>query len=779
MDLDNLSFINNSGVFNASNRNDSVLFASQFLNAEQTDIFSEICQSIFVDYHTNCFSESSFKDTVNGFKETAANGVQIFQRTFDNRRNGGHRIEFIIKSLEAERNIFDLILKLFQAELISQNNDEKTTLLKRLFMENAEFRRLATLLHWSEEAAFYNPTGFSQLIQEVEHLENIEHALSNAALQKKFAHLDSIYLGQLSEEDAENLERIKRIFFCLLRCGRSTRLSELAEHTGLSSLKAYLKVRQMLTDPDTTPIEETAENYEFAESRLHFKSTASTILSLPGNIVSDTDRCIWSTLSGNLESLLSFAENPDDILWTYINCAVEAILDEEIILSHKIEDDSLIPSDADNLPKSVATVFSKFSSKCNDIYYKIIGYLTANNFNEVVNLIYSDATSEDFELNNLRLYAHLVLLIKNGNYKYDKVKGDKIVYLYTKVLITLEMYSLVPYYLSKLEKSEAVEKMVNFLYEINGESMRVEILKAAAEVKFSVGELCIKVYEKAKRENPLDDNRKLSDAIAQRINIWKFLLIFPEDTACEALIECNNLLRELFERDRYAEAMELLENSPQNLTIQTTEFIKNLPIDENRDEAMIRRIHDQQREFNSYLLYLEIMEKFTFWQHRINEEFSERPNKISDVEYAKLDVVQKAEYERQMKQAMTKLQAHLKDCEKYQNVVVNQIIDLLQQTPTFFASCLDLNDVENQEEHEARVSQLSRIHERYLYYTITMLITLYRKSQNEEDVLNVANLLMDSRYDLYVHLSKESLRKLIAEISKSGFVLALNNGEEE
>uniref|UniRef100_A0A914QTI4 Uncharacterized protein n=1 Tax=Panagrolaimus davidi TaxID=227884 RepID=A0A914QTI4_9BILA len=111
--------------------------------------------------------------------------------------------------------------------------------------------------------------------------------------------------------------------------------------------------------------------------------------------------------------------------------------------------------------------------------------------------------------------------------------------------------------------------------------------------------------------------------------------------------------------------MELLENFPQNLTIQTTEFIKNLPIDENHDEAMIRRIHDQQREFNSYLLYLEIMEKFTFWQHRINKEFSERPNKISDVEYAKLDVVQKAEYERQMKQAMTKLEAHLKDCEKY------------------------------------------------------------------------------------------------------------------
>uniref|UniRef100_A0AC34G1Z8 Uncharacterized protein n=1 Tax=Panagrolaimus sp. ES5 TaxID=591445 RepID=A0AC34G1Z8_9BILA len=280
MDLETRSFANNSGIFNAIDRNDSTLYASQFLNAEQTDVFSEICQSIFVDYHATCLSEASFEDTLNGFKETAMNGVQIFQRTFNNGKKGDRRIEMILNSLKAERNIFDLILKLYRAEVIAQQKDENTSLLKRLFMENAEFRRLATLLHWSEEVAFQDPIGFSQLVKEVEHIGSIDHALSHAALQKKFAHLDSVYLKQLSDEDSENLERIKRIFFCLLRCGRSARLSELAEQTGLSSLKAYLQVRQLLTDPDSTPLEETAESYEFAESRLNFKSTASLILSL-------------------------------------------------------------------------------------------------------------------------------------------------------------------------------------------------------------------------------------------------------------------------------------------------------------------------------------------------------------------------------------------------------------------------------------------------------------------------------------------------------------------
>ena len=75
--------------------------------------------------------------------------------------------------------------------------------------------------------------------------------------------------------------------------------------------------------------------------------------------------------------------------------------------------------------------------------------------------------------------------------------------------------------------------------------MRNEVLKAAAEVNFDIGKLCIEVYAKAKKENPLNDGQKLSDSIAQLLNTWKFLLIAPE-AACDALIECNNLLRELF-----------------------------------------------------------------------------------------------------------------------------------------------------------------------------------------------------------------------------------------
>ena len=238
--------------------------------------------------------------------------------------------------------------------------------------------------------------------------------------------------------------------------------------------------------------------------------------------------------------------------------------------------------------------------------------------------------------------------------------------------------------------------------------------------------------------------------------------------------------------------MELLAIAPQNLTVETTEIINKLPPTE-QNKALIRRIQDQQREYNSYLLYLEIMEKFSLWQHRINEEIPERPKKISDVEYAKLDVIQRTEYERQMNQALSKISSHLKDCEQHQNIVAQQILKLLQQVSTWFTCCLDLDDVEDVKEHNIRVAQLEKIHERYLYYATTMLITLYRETRKDDEVLKIANLLTDSRYDLYVvslsflrdftlinifqHLTKESLRKLTTEISKSAYVLAVNREE--
>lgn len=99
--------------------------------------------------------------------EIASDGVQIFDRISEGGTKGGRKVANIKESLVKERNAFDLILKLHRAEIIAEESDDITSILKRLFKTNVHFRKLVTLLHWSEEVAFADPVGFSQLISEV------------------------------------------------------------------------------------------------------------------------------------------------------------------------------------------------------------------------------------------------------------------------------------------------------------------------------------------------------------------------------------------------------------------------------------------------------------------------------------------------------------------------------------------------------------------------------------------------------------------------------------
>ena len=226
-------------------------------------------------------------------------------------------------------------------------------------------------------------------------------------------------------------------------------------------------------------------------------------------------------------------------------------------------------------------------------------------------------------------------------------------------------------------------------------------------------------------------------------------------------------------RDRLGESMELLAISEQNLVTMSEQHMRRIieqDLDTNHDR-LIKFVQDQQREFNSYIIYLEIMDKFTVWQGKVKAQLPRQPEKISDVEYARLDLASRNEYDRRMNLVTN----HRASLDKYKKSVVDQINYLLSQTSTWMVCCLEDSDVENNEQ-ETRRKQMMKVHERYLYYSLTMLITIHQESQREVEALKVADLLMDSRYDLYSQLSKESLRKLIEQISKSGHVLSVKSG---
>lgn len=163
---------------------------------------------------------------------------------------------------------------------------------------------------------------------------------------------------------------------------------------------------------------------------------------------------------------MSYAEHPDDILWSYLNAAVESLTDDAVICAHKIDDEDLLNEmdEKEDVPDTVQSIFNRFRAHCNETFYKIVGALAANDFKEVVNLAHADSCKETSDISKLRLYAHLILLIKYGEYSHDETKAGEILATYSKMLIALDMHTLVPFYLSKLDESEKQEHMVDFLY---------------------------------------------------------------------------------------------------------------------------------------------------------------------------------------------------------------------------------------------------------------------------------------------------------------------------
>lgn len=64
----------------------------------------------------------------------------------------------------------------------------------------------------------------------------------------------------------------------------------------------------------------------------------------------------------------------------------------------------------------------------------------------------------------MRFFAHFILLLKCAGQPLSDDVGERVLSKFIDILIELNLYSLVPFYLSKLQPDLAHSKTVDFLY---------------------------------------------------------------------------------------------------------------------------------------------------------------------------------------------------------------------------------------------------------------------------------------------------------------------------
>lgn len=181
-------------------------------------------------------------------------------------------------------------------------------------------------------------------------------------MRGNFTHIDSRFDSNVAREDQNNCLLLNQVLFSLLRCGRLDQARSLVKDTGLSVIGSFIFLRNFLSDPQSTPIDNLHDNYDLTKSRAFCKLTARNLIPIDDTVAA-ADQCIWATLSNSLSTLLSHATSTDDRLWAYATCAADSILDDYLLNIHSKGNDNvlLVKNELydEDIPKTVNEIFAQ------------------------------------------------------------------------------------------------------------------------------------------------------------------------------------------------------------------------------------------------------------------------------------------------------------------------------------------------------------------------------------------------------------------------------------
>ncbi|VDM47660.1 unnamed protein product, partial [Toxocara canis] len=495
-------------------------------------LLSEVMKALFEDFYANCSSSiDNTEDLVRCFYKLLDDAIRALRKVAVKSAVEGSVLASTISQLVSEQKAYSLLIKLTNSEnLIGQ-----------------------ILLEWCEENAFSEPKANAEVCDEYAQLEKGSHIRAETLFLRKKGEkwcdldLDGAMHGRLhaTDEDAQN--RVYNVVYTLVRCGRTNEAITLLNQVGLSALVPSLKFHAMARDASLTPVSNDHPFYRLADSRAFFKRAVDKIIS-EGQSMSQIERCLWSIVGGLLEPALSLCSRTDDRLWCYLNTAVENRLDAAIAKYHQSASESSGQKSYDLMQERSP-------------YYWSYRYLALNDSEAHLTYMrqWLECHVRERHSHFLRYVAHVVLVYMANNQPFLEEDAYWLLERYVELLISAKMFTMVPFYASKLPSETAERIAVDFMYEIEDEKIRVDVLAAAHAVGVDTTILCKKIFAHAVELN----QRNESDS--KLISAWNWLRYPGKESLIDALFGANLILRRFFGVEKLKEAKLVFEQFEDNL----------------------------------------------------------------------------------------------------------------------------------------------------------------------------------------------------------------------
>uniref|UniRef100_A0A914I9N5 Nuclear pore complex protein n=1 Tax=Globodera rostochiensis TaxID=31243 RepID=A0A914I9N5_GLORO len=769
----------------ANNSSSTYTKGLQFL--DRNDLLVKLSRMVFEDFHNNIFSfnadaqDETFLDVMQRFLEICEAGVKGIEQICDDAQIDPNS-KAMMTQLSLERSAYALVLKMAHSNRLLNDNQNRvsSSFLTKLFRESDQFRRVSTLLLWSEENAVFSASEFSKIVAEdAEKLSLLDNIYACTKIRGS-VHIDSRFVDRIAAEDEEAVQTLNRVIFAFLRAGRLDDAKTLLNDLKVPALSTFIFVREFLTNTRLSPLERFDEMFDFARSRLFLKQTARELIPVDDVRVQKTDQCIWATLGGDLATLLSHSQSTEDRLWSYLSCAAESLLDDALLKVHAKGDDelNLLAMDIQrregtDSPKDVHAIFAELrNSECRS-YYVLFEHLAMEQWDSVAESIGEYITNgknvDQIAAHELRFFVHLVILLKlSGKSCANWSISDQLIEHYCAMLIQMRLIAIVPFYLYHLSPEKSTEKMLDFLMDLTFVSEQKEVLENAMKAGFDVPNLCREVYRRFKEKHnfgPKIGGEAMKQGAEELIRAWRWLAFGERDSVWDAIIEANFLLRKFFLYNLMSQALQLMQLAPENLPeIALKTFEMEFPNKEIPD-----KLRDAQREFDCYQLYFEAISRYSEWQNHVEgNKAPELPTKLSDERWARMDIRRRTEYELSVQKARDCLQKYYRLIELYKKRAIEILGAVLKMSHGWLVT-LPLRDEDlADEEIVERAEDFVQIRKEYLANLFQLLINIYHRSNEPMSVLDAATLIMDPTYCLYKALDKERLQKLLKLISRAG-----------
>ncbi|VDD94113.1 unnamed protein product [Enterobius vermicularis] len=754
------------------------------INAAQTDfgdeerIVFQVTKALFEDFFNTAVEPAEdFSSIISAFEEQCYFGITTLRKLLL-RSSKNALLSLNLCHLVSEHRAYTLLKKLRQLEDTAQNLqvEDTDTVLDELIASDEEFRRLLVLLEWCEENERNDPKSIKDLDNEIVALGSAPDV--SFILQKKIFRVETLHSrkqgkrlcdlassskydldgakhGRLHGDDEDLQNKVYRVVYMLLKSGRINEACEVLEKSGLPALVPSLKLRRLSRDSALTSKSKEDQFFGLAESRAIFKKTVDEIL-FAGDSLSHLESCIWCIVAGRLEPALSLSSRTDERLWCYANAAVECRIDARLAEERGLEKESGNLLSGNDL--MVDSIFDEIITKERSPYYSSYRFLLIGDSSAHVDFMKSwlEEHPDSNYPHILRFMVHVLLMYLHENAEFNMESGYWIMERYIELLISMKLYTLVPFYASRLLPERRDHLLVTFMYSLEEEESRLEVLAAAHKAGCDTSLLCKKIFAHAVKVNPVTNESSKSDD--RLVNSWTWLTFSGKELIVDALIGANLLLRRFFYLNKLKEAKLLLKQSSENIAV----IVGNLWSENFPNQPVPHSLEVQIKEYTAYILYLEAMNYFDNWFKQFAREKPVIPEKPTDETWSRMEIQEKASFELQHKQLSEAKYRHEAATKFLFESAYASLLNILRQPGGWLNCFLDSQKDNSQEE---RNNELRSIRERFIGTAITLLQTICEQSDEKLKALDVLEAIANEEFNVYDILSKEQLRVYLRKFS--------------